>query len=281
MSQAHAASIQGVCIRASRLAADGSIATGASASYVMSAFIRTSFTPEYEEGEEIQEKGADGNLCVYYKALDTLKRVTLELSICEPDPELTEILAGGTLLAATSGTSTTLAGPAAIGDTTVSLTANSGVGSFTIGSESVYIYQVTGSTTPFTGYLQSPITATHTSTAAVTAGSTNLGWAAPAVGTAGNTNGCSLEVWSNAVYNSRRAGSLPYFRWVFPYVQLRPTGDRAIENGLMANVFSGYGLGNAGFGDGPANDWSFISDRPYQYARDAAAPSGRGYVTVT
>lgn len=281
MTQSYAASVQGVAIRACRLASNGTPATGATASYVMPAFIRVSFTPEYEEGEEIQEKDAAGNLCVYYKALDTLKRVTLELSICEPDPELTEILAGGTLLAATTGTSSTLAANASIGDTTIQVTANIGTGSFTIETESVYVYQVTGASTPFTAYLQSPLTAAHTSTTAITATATNVGWAAPLVGTSGNANGCGLEVWSNAVYNSRRAGALPYFRWVFPYVQLQPTGERAIENGLMANVFSGYGLGNASFDDGPANDWDFISDRPYQYARVATAPSTRGYVTVS
>ena len=98
MSQDYAASIQGAAIRVSRLTAAGTVATGASASYVMSAFIRVSFTPEYEDGDEITEKTANGVVCVSYQAPSTLKRVTLELAICEPDPEFTEILAGGTIL---------------------------------------------------------------------------------------------------------------------------------------------------------------------------------------
>lgn len=286
MAQENAASVQGVCIRATRLAADGSPATGAYASYVMEAFIRATFTPDYDEGEEIQEKGANGLLCVYYKANDTLKRVTLELAICEPDPEMTEILAGGTLLATTTGTASTVAaGGSAIGDTSFPVTANIGVGAFTIGTgagqETVYVTGVTGTVTPFTAYTQFPLTKTHASTDAVTPISANVGYAAPANGVDSTPYGVALEVWSHAVSNSRRAGNNPYFRWVFPSCQLKPTGDRAIENGLMANVFSGTGTGNAMFGSGPAGDWVFPSDRSYQYARDADAPIGvRGYVAV-
>lgn len=287
MSQDHAASVQGVCIRATRLAADGTPATGDFASYVMEAFIRATFTPDYEEGEEISEKGANGLLCVYYKANDTLKRVTLEVAICEPDPEMTELLAGGTLLAATTGTASTVAtGGSDVGDSSFPVTANIGVGSFTVGTggteETVFVTGVTGAATPFTAYVQFPLTQAHLATEAVTPVSTNVGYAAPATGVDPTPDGVALEVWSYAVSNSRRAGTYPYFRWVFPSCQLRPTGDRAIENGLMANVFSGYGVGNALFGAGPAGDWPFPSDRAYQYARDSDAPIGeRGYVTVT
>lgn len=286
MSQNHAASVQGVCVRATRLAADGQPATGAYASYVMDAFIRTTFTPDYDEGEEIQEKGANGLLCVYYKANDTLKRVTLELAICEPDPELTELLTGGTLLAETTGTASTIGtGGSTAGDYTFPVVANIGVGSFTIGGtdpETVFVTAVTGAATPFTAHTQFPLGFDHAAAATVTPVATNVGWAAPLTGTAGNPDGVGLEVWSYAVSNSRRAGVSPYFRWVFPSCQLRPNGDRAIENGLMANVFSGYGVGNAAFGTGPADDWAFPTDRAYQYARDSDAPVGvRGYVAVT
>lgn len=286
MAQDNAASVQGVCIRATRLAADGTPATGPVASYVMSAFIRATFTPDYDDGEEIQEKGANGLLCVYYKANDTLKRVTLEVAICEPDPEVTEILTGGTLLATTTGSASTVAtGGASIGSSSFPVTADIGTGSFTVGTaggqETVFVTAVTGTATPFTAYVQFPLTKNHVATDAVTPVPTNIGWAAPPIGTFATPNGCALEVWSYAVSNSRRAGVNPYFRWVFPNCQFRPNGDRAIENGLMANVFSGYGTGNAAFGDGPADDWLFPSDRAYQYARDSDAPLGiRGYVAV-
>lgn len=285
MAQDHAASVQGVCIRATRLAADGQPATGAFASYVMEAFIRATFTPDYDEGEEIQEKSANGLLCVYYKANDTLKRVTLELAICEPDPEITEIFSGGTLLATTTGTASALSADTAVGDSSFTTAANVGTGSFTIGTgaaqETVFVTGVTGASAPFTAFVQFPLTKVHTTADAVTPTSTNVGYAAPATGVDSTPNGVALEVWSYAVSNSRRAGANPYYRWVFPSCQLKPTGDRAIENGLMANVFSGTGTGNANFGNGPANDWVFPTDRAYQYARDSAAPLGqRGYVAV-
>lgn len=210
--QDYAASVLGAAIRVSRLNADGTLAGGASGSYVQNAFIRFSFTPEYETGDEINQKGANGVTCVTFKAPDTLKRVNLEISICNPDPEFEEMIAGGVIL--------TDAGKA-------------------------------------------------------------VGYGAPLVGEDANPNGVAVEVWSQAIAGGKRAGTNPYWRWVIPYASLRPTGDRVVENGLMANVYSGFGLGNTGFGTGPTDDWAFISDRPYQYARSADAPVGlQGYQAV-
>ena len=103
-TQEYAASIQGVSIRVTRLDAAGNLLTGPADSYTTSAFMRISFTPEYEEGDEITEKGANGVVCVTYKAPDTLKRITMELAICEPDPELSALLSGGLLLRKNIGT---------------------------------------------------------------------------------------------------------------------------------------------------------------------------------
>lgn len=212
MAQSYAASVQGAAIRVTKLNSNGTTASGVSASYVLNSFIRVSFTPEYEEGEEITERSADGSVCVTFKSPDTLKRVNLELAICNPDPEFTAMVSGGDLL--------------------------------------------------------------------VDAGQ-SVGWASPLVGVDANPSGNALEVWSYAVANGTRAGVNPYFRWLFPYVQLRPTGERVVENGLMANTFEGFGVGNAAFGNGPQNDWTFVSDRAYAYARSATAPIGiNGYQTA-
>ena len=112
MTQNYAGSVMGEAIRVTRLEADGSLSTGPSAAYVLTGnkFISLSFTPEYEDGDDISIKGADGSVCLAYKAPDTLKRVTLEIAICEPDPEFAEILTGGTLLT-TSGVSEGWASP--------------------------------------------------------------------------------------------------------------------------------------------------------------------------
>ncbi|UDL16771.1 hypothetical protein SEA_ATUIN_78 [Arthrobacter phage Atuin] len=101
MASDNASSVAGLAIRLTRLQADGNIVIGPSANYVTKKFVSLGFTPEYETGDEFTTKAADGSVCVSWKAPDTLKRVTLSIALCDPDPEFTEMIAGGTLL--TSG----------------------------------------------------------------------------------------------------------------------------------------------------------------------------------
>lgn len=214
-TQDYAASVQGVAIRVTRLDAAGNLLNGAGDSYTTSAFLRTSFTPEYEEGDEIVEKSADGTVCVSYKAPDTLKRITMELAICEPDTELSQLISGGLLL-------------------------RKNFGSFA-----------------------SP-------------NNKSVGWAAPSVGDDPSGNGVALECWSFAVADGRRASTNPYFHWVFPYAKLRQSGDRVIENGMLATTFEGYGLGNVNFGSGLDGRWEYpvATERSYSYARSSYSPTG-------
>jgi hypothetical protein len=104
----------------------------------------------------------------------------------------------------------------------------------------------------------------------------SVGWAAPSVGDDPSGNGVALEVWSFAVADGRRAATNPYFHWVFPYAKLRQSGDRVIENGMLATTFEGYGLGNVTFGTGLDGRWEFpvATERSYSYARTTWAPSG-------
>ena len=215
-TQDYAASIQGVSIRVTRLDAAGNLLNEPGDSYTTSAFIRVSFTPEYEEGDEITEKNANGVICVVYKSPDTLKRITMELAICEPDPELTQLLSGGLLL-------------------------RKNLGSY------------------------------------ATPNRKSIGWSSPAVGDDPAATGVAIEVWSHAIKDGKKSATLPYFHWVFPYVKVRQSGDRVIENGLLANTFEGYGLGNSLFGIGLDERWEFpvAVERPYSYARATWAPTGR------
>ena len=220
-TQEYAASIQGVSIRVTRLDAAGNLQTGPGDSYTTSAFMRLSFTPEYEEGDEITEKGANGAVCVTFKSPDTLKRITMELAICEPDPELSALLSGGLLL-------------------------RKNVGTF------------------------------------ASANNLSVGWASPGVGDDPAGNGVAIEAWSWAVKDGKRASTRPYFHWVFPFVKLRQSGDRVIENGMLANTFQGYGLGNATFASGIDGRWEFptAAERPYAYSRATWAPIGlNGFYT--
>jgi hypothetical protein len=213
MAEDYAASVSGVAIRVTTLQEDGSLIP--TETYTSKSFIRVSFTPEYEEGDEITEKNADGTVCVSFKAPDTLKRVTMEVAVCDPDPVLSQMLSGGVLLA---------------GDTPI----------------------------------------------------TPLGWASAEVGEDPSGFGVAVEVWSRAIVDGKPASVNPYFHWVFPYVKTRLSGDRVIENGLLANTYEGFGLGNAEFGAGPdgttadpntAWRWPDVTNRPYMYARAATAPT--------
>jgi len=215
MTVDYAASVQGVAIRVTKLNSTGGLV--AEESYTSKSFIRVSFTPEYEEGDEITEKNADGTVCVTFKAPDTLKRVTMEVAVCDPDPVLSAMLSGGVVLA--------------------------------------------GGTAP------------------------NVeprGWASAQVGEDPSGDGVAVEVWSRAIVDGKPANPNPYFHWVFPYVKTRLSGDRVIENGLLANTFEGFGVGNTEFGEGPdttgtANpntqwNWPDVTDRPYMYARTNGFP---------
>lgn len=104
MASDHAASVQGVALRVCKLGADGRPLVGPKTSITTSAFMRFGFTPEYTAGEEIEEKGADGSVCIYYQAPDVLKRVSFSLAICNPSPELHEMLIGGNILLPETGT---------------------------------------------------------------------------------------------------------------------------------------------------------------------------------
>jgi len=220
----YAASVQGVALRVTSLTPDGSLME--SESYFSQSFIRVSFTPEYEEGDEITEKNADGTICVTFKAPDTLKRVTMEIAVCDPDPILSAMLSGGVILA----------GKADPGD----------------------------------------------------ADDSPLGWASAQVQEDPSGDGVAVEVWSRAIINGKPAQPNPYFHWVFPYVKTRLSGDRVIENGLLANTYEGFGVGNSAFGPGPDDGgvtewrWPEVTDRPYMYTRAPAIPAaddGRGLYT--
>lgn len=213
MAHDNASSVAGMAIRLTRLQASGALVTGPSASYVTKKFVSLGFTPEYETGDEFTTKAADGSVCVTWKAPDTLKRVTLSIALCDPDPEFTEMIAGGTLLSS---------------------------------------------------------------------GGSSVGYKAPLVGVDATPNGVAIEVWSIANVNGRQAATNPYWHWVFPYAQMHQAGERAIQNDLLATSFEGWGVGNVGFGDGPAAPlWPFAADAPVAYARTTSIPGGSGYQTAT
>lgn len=66
-------------------------------------FITATFSPQFEEGDEITEKAADGVVCVSFKIDDSFTRVDFSLSLCDVDPEVTALLAGGNVIVDAGG----------------------------------------------------------------------------------------------------------------------------------------------------------------------------------
>ena len=58
---------------------------------------------------------------------------------------------------------------------------------------------------------------------------------------------------------------------------MRKSGDRVIENGMLASTFEGYSIGKEAFSVGLDERWEFptATARPYSYARTTWAPTGR------
>ena len=92
-----AASIQGDAIRITALNMDGSIDLNKPV-LTTNGFISASFGTEFEDGDEISEKAADGSICIQYKASDSMKGITFNLSLCSPDPEASALIAGGQII---------------------------------------------------------------------------------------------------------------------------------------------------------------------------------------
>lgn len=115
-----------------------------------------------------------------------------------------------------------------------------------------------------------------------------IGWQAPAIGQDATPNGVAIEVWSKAVAGGKYSGVDPYYHWIFPYAQMHISGDRVIENGMMASNFEGWAVGNAAFGTSvtavttgkPTPAWAFSTEAAMSFARTDAAPALQGYVPV-
>lgn len=93
--------VQACAMRVTRLTADGSPDQGANNLYVTDTLVTLTATPVYADADEIEVKNACGVVCVSSIGDDTFKRLDISLSLCVPDPELSELLTGGVVL--TSG----------------------------------------------------------------------------------------------------------------------------------------------------------------------------------
>ena len=281
----YAASLQAVALRVSRVGSDGAPISGPRNSYVTDAFTRAAFTPEYEAGEEFSLKNAAGGLCVNYKAKDSLKQSNLEIAICAPEPDLYGLLGGGEVFYETA---TRTVSNKALASNVATLTTSAAHG-FSVGQtvtvtgvdatfNGTYIIASVPTTTTFTYAL----TASNVTSAASTGSATSavsdesIGWGAPIIGEAiDEDSALAIEVWSRAIVNGRPAPTRPYFHWLWPYATLRLEGERALENGLMAHVFSGHSVGNPEWAPGvPDPSWPVHTRSSVGFVRTDDAPLG-------
>lgn len=91
-------------IRLVKLDECGVPVTGAGSMVIVSkGFVSVEAEPDYEEGEEFTQRNANGELCINDKDPDELKRVGLNVTLCEIDPEMLEVATGERLLTSSNG----------------------------------------------------------------------------------------------------------------------------------------------------------------------------------
>lgn len=87
-------SLKGRVIRLTRLDACGTPVVGACSTIVTEGFISVEFAPEIEAGEEYTQKNAWGDFCISEKDSDRTKWVNVNLSLCEINPDLLDLIGG-------------------------------------------------------------------------------------------------------------------------------------------------------------------------------------------
>lgn len=88
-------------IRVARLEPNGVPDPGAGNLYVSDAQISLTLGLEISEGDDFEQKNGCGDICFAFKDRDKIKGLNLELSLCDADPQMAELLTGGTVF--TSG----------------------------------------------------------------------------------------------------------------------------------------------------------------------------------
>lgn len=104
-------------------------------------------------------------------------------------------------------------------------------------------------------------------------GPTTIGYAMPPIGKLADRP-VSVEAWTKAITGGAQAAPLGYWRHVFPRTRSWRLGDRELSNTILATTFTGQGVENPLFGNGPFDDYFLNdSDRVYSAGRDATIPA--------
>jgi hypothetical protein len=103
-------SIQACALRVARLEANGVPDPGANNLYVSNQLVSITPTPNYREGQEFNMVSGCGDVILDYMDDPRLRWWDVELALATPDPQLTELLAGGDVV--TDGDAVGWASPA-------------------------------------------------------------------------------------------------------------------------------------------------------------------------
>lgn len=248
-------------LRLTKLAADGSPLEGAGNCYITDSLVTMNIGLTFTENDAIEQRNGKGQICVSYRAPDTLQAGAIEaLTVCTPDPNILQFLIGGSVIIGggtaevqtLTVTGTPTGGAIQItfnGETTgdidfdatasevgAALLALPNVDSGDIvasggplpGTAVVLTFggQYAGTSMPLMTVEDEDLTGGTTPAAAIaetTPGvdGSAIGYRAPEVNTDPTPNGVAIEAWTNAILDNAPAGNLPYFHWVLPRAHLR------------------------------------------------------------
>lgn len=281
-------------MRLTKLDATGAPLVGTNTAYVTEALTTVGIGLTYEDGAQITQRNGAGNLCMSYKAPDTLTNGVVDaLTVCQPDPNILQFAIGGDTInraavgevqtvtitgTPTGGTFTltyngqTTAGIAYNAASAAVLAAlealsNIAPGDVVVGGGpgpgtpwTVTFAAVLGNVTQMTASGagltggSSPAVAVTTTTPGVSA--LALGYKAPELGVTPNPNGIGLEFWTRDILDSASNPDLPYMHWTVPRATLRLADNFVLnaENALQP-VFQGTSAQNSNWGAGPEDDW--------------------------
>lgn len=82
------------------------LAAAAPCAFIVSkGFVSVAYSPEISEAEEIEQKAADGSICISDPGCDVLKWINLTLTLCAVDPDILSFVTGAPLVLDSAGNS--------------------------------------------------------------------------------------------------------------------------------------------------------------------------------
>lgn len=101
--QNNAIPLYAVRMRLTRLGGNGAPLVGADNLYVPETLVRYAYSPQYQTTDSVTKTNGAGGTCLATPAKSTPSGANITLELCDEDPYATEMLAGGSVLSAGSG----------------------------------------------------------------------------------------------------------------------------------------------------------------------------------